>query len=189
MNQPLQRNLNLLLNQVTNELGLDPFEAKIFLQKYLIDMSLPSQSGFDETVKIVRDSKSDVVLATSLKIPNLRFKLGEVLLEIYRTGVLFFASKDNHHKQLLIGLDFLRKIRQLSTITISEQHANLLVMIFKLAQTETKVTVDAVQELLIDVQDGRIASGLSELEKLGCINVTMGEIKLNETIDVISQSK
>lgn len=188
MEQQLRRNLHLLVEQIALAQGLPSTEAANFINKYIAEIHLPIQGGSEEVVKIRRGSGGDITLATSLKIPNLRFQFGELLLEIYRTVVLTKASPEQPYRQILIGIDFLRRIRKLSGVDISTRQAKLLLAIYQLAQTEKRVTVGMVTELLkVDPDNGAVAADLSALERLGCIRLTMRQITLCETIEVVRQ--
>lgn len=138
-----------------------------------------------EAVRIQRDVQGNVVLATTRKLPNLRFRLGDLLLETVGTGMSVAGSLDQPLKLVLTGIGFLRSVRKMATLDIKKEDAEVLIALFRLTQEEAVVRVDDLLAVLSgDWDEGRVARSLEILEMLACINVEMSGITLNETIMV-----
>ena len=116
---------------------------------------------------------------------NLRFRLGDLLLEATGTGVAVAGSLDHPLRLLLTGLRFLRAVRQLAVIDIRKEDAEMLIAIYRLTQEEARVRVDHLPAMLSAAwNDSKIARSLERLETLACIELRMEGIILNETIIV-----
>lgn len=187
MSQPLQRNLNILIRQIVAEQGLSSTEADIFLDQY-IETTTVHGSGKDEAVRIKRGPDGDIILRTSLKLPNLRFRLKDLLFEAALAGSAIFTSQGWSFAQVMVALGFLREVRRLSKIEISHEQAVLLIAIFKLTKLRKQVTVDLLQAALesdgMSIDVGKV---LLQLETLKCIETDMDVIRLNETIYVTQE--
>jgi hypothetical protein len=138
-----------------------------------------------EEIRIQRDKAGNVVVATTLKLPNLRFRLGDLLLEATGSGMAIAGSVDQPLGLVLTGIRFLRAIRKLATLDVRKEDAEMLLAIFRLAQEEEVVRVDDLPALLTgDWDDASVAHSLERLEELACIEVGMDGIVLHETIIV-----
>jgi hypothetical protein len=138
-----------------------------------------------EIVRIQRDIHGNVIVATTQKVPNLRFRLGDLLLESLGTGMSVAGSLEQPLKLALTSIRFLRALRKMATIDIGRAEAEVLIAIYRLAQEEAIVRVD---DLLAAVpgnaDEGQLARTLENLELLACIQLGMDGITLNETIMV-----
>jgi hypothetical protein len=144
-----------------------------------------------EIVRIQRDRDGNIIVATTRKLPNLRFNLGDLLLEAAGGGLMAAGAMGHPFPLVVAGLRFLRAVRKLSTLDIRQQDAEMLIAIFRLTQeaafTNRRVRVDDLSSLLADKWDAAgIARSLERLELLACIEMGMEGIILNETI-VVSQ--
>ncbi len=138
-----------------------------------------------EVVHIQRDVQGNVVVATTHKLPNLRFRLGNLLLESVGTGMSVAGSLGQPLKLVLTGIRFLRSVRKMATLDIDKEDAETLITIYHLAQEEDVVRVDDLLTVLPeDWNEGRVARSLEKLELLACIELSMDGITLNETIIV-----
>ncbi len=153
---------------------IDPVSEAVVLQ----------DSGL-ETVTIQRDAAGSVVLATSVKLPNLRFRLGDLLLEAAGSGLSIAGALDQPLALVVTGLRFLRTVRGLAALAIREEDAQMLIAIYRLAQEERRVQAADLPALLPSGWDeARVARALERLELLACIELRMEGIVLNETIIV-----
>lgn len=138
-----------------------------------------------EVVRVQRDAQGNVVIATTRKLPNLRFRLGDLLLEAVGTGMSVAGALDQPLKLALTGIRFLRSVRQMATLDIGKAEAEALLAIYRLTQEETVVRVD---DLLLALPGGwderQVARSLEKLELLACIELGMDGITLHETIMV-----
>ena len=141
-----------------------------------------------EVVRIQRDLDGHVVLATTQKLPNLRFNLGELLLEAASGGVTAAGAWGQPARLAVAALRFLRAVRKLSTLDIRREDAETLITLYRLSQEKKLVRVD---DLLAAAPPGRdeawTARSLERLERLGCIELRMDGIVLHETIIVQRQ--
>lgn len=135
-----------------------------------------------EVVRIQRDANGNVVVATTHKLPNLRFRLGDLLLEAVSSGVTAAGSLSQPLRLIVAALRFLRTLHKLSAIEIEQTDAELLVAIFRLAQEREQVRVDDLAALLPGWEEAQIALSLERLDLLACIELRMDSIVLNETI-------
>ena len=134
-----------------------------------------------QQIDIVLSQTGDIVLATSKKIPNLKFRLGEFLPSILNLGV-GLLSNDDAIKLTKEALVVLLTILNLTIIEISLVDAELLLSIYSLSKDEKKVTTDNLIEYLGANNKIDLPSHLGTLERLGCISLFMNGIFINETI-------
>ena len=148
------------------------------------DGGIPIDSAL-ETVRIQRDRAGNVVLATTQKLANLRFNLGDLLLEAAAGGVTAAGGLGQPLRLVVAGLRFLRAARKLATLDISPEDAEMLIAIFRLTQEEGKARVDDLPQLLPAGWDAAdIAGSLERLELLASIELESDKIVLSETIFV-----
>ncbi|WP_420640471.1 hypothetical protein [Candidatus Leptofilum sp.] len=184
MTSELQENLLSVMQQAgqLNTVNL--------MQNYLVELPVVNETQDAETIqqiKIALDQEGDITVATSIKIPNLKFKLGEFLLEAVSSSVALASSTKSPIKLALVAIRFLQKILQLSSVDIDEFDAKVLVALYKLEKEDGILTVDQLVEVMErERPDARIAKSLENLERLSCITLTMGEIILNEVIVIRS---
>ncbi len=136
-----------------------------------------------EAVRVQRDMQGHVVVATTQKLPNLRFRLKDLLVEAASTGTGMAAALDKPVVLVLSGIRFLKTLRKLSTLDVHKEDAEMLIAIYRLEQEERRVRVDDLPALLPgEWNDRQVARSLERLELLACIEVGMDGITLNETI-------
>jgi len=140
-----------------------------------------------EVVRIQRDVNGNVVVATTHKLPNLRFRLGDLLLEAVSSGVTAAGALGQPLRLIVAALRFLRTLHKLSAIEIERTDAELLVAIFRLAQEQAQVRVDDLPAVLPGWEEAQIALSLERLDLLSCIELRMDSIVLNETILVLQK--
>jgi hypothetical protein len=179
MNDELHANLSEIIHHVSDSYTPD------VLQRHLIEFEEQEEAEATETVqqiKIVLNQEGDITAATTLKIPNLKFNLGSLILESV-TSVVTLTSAKEPIKIALIAIRFLQTILRLSTIRISEHDAEVLVALYILSKEEKVVSVDQLVEALkSEMVEAKISKSLENLEHLACISLVMDEIILNETI-------
>lgn len=186
MSEELSNNLQEIIQDVV---AIEP-EATQILYNNLALLKQKDEQEIKETIQqieIALNEEGDITVATTLKIPNLKFHLGEFLLESTSSAVAISGSLKDPIRLALVGIRFLQKTRKLATINIDATDAEILLAVYKLVKSNEMVNVDN----LIEVLDGKkseseIAKSLETLENLSCITLTMGEIILNEIIVIRS---
>lgn len=185
MTNELQENLLEIIQQAGEQ------EAVELLRSCLVELEDIDETQDAETVqqiKIALDQEGDITVATSIKIPNLKFKLGEFILESVSSGVALASSLNSPVKLALVGIRFLQKVLHLSSVEISPFDAEVLIALYKLEKTDSILSVDRLVDVIGKNQtESRIAKSLESLERLSCITLTMNEIILNETIVIRSE--
>ena len=186
MTNELQENLLEIIQQAGEQ------EAVELMQRYLVELEDIDETQDAETVqqiKIALDQEGDITVASSIKIPNLKFKLGELILESVSSSVALASSTSSPVKLALVGIRFLQKVLHLSSVDISPFDAEVLVALYKLEKEDGTLSVDQLVEVMKKNRtETQIARSLESLERLSCITLTMDEIILNETI-VIKKEK
>lgn len=144
-----------------------------------------SREDLIEHIDIVMSEQGDITVATTLKLPNLRFRLGDFLLEATSTAVSAASSPERPLVLALTAIKFIRTVRNLATIEIDREDAVVLLEIYKQVRDEGMVTVDVLGSTMDKhLASGDLARSLERLDRLGCIVLDDGEIQLNETIVV-----
>ena len=184
-----KNNLNLLLRELGASSSTEQEYAVALLQRHLLDIEdIASESASDTLREINIKTSGDVIVATSHKIQNLKFQLGELLQEVAGTAVAIPSSIEHPIRLVVIVLRFLYKVRKLSKVDITTSEAEVLLAIYKLVQQREILTVDRVSEFVRDKLTGeQLSKSLETLDKLACITLTMDGIKLNETIVISRQ--
>ena len=100
---------------------------------------LPSEgeltpAGTPFEVQVLLNSQGTIAVATTRKVPNLRFRLGEVLIEVVGYGIALPGKLQNPITTVLSTLSFLRSLNKLATITLDPGDAELLITIFRLTR-------------------------------------------------------
>lgn len=114
----------------------------------------------------------------STKAFNVRFSLKKVLVSILEYGASFEVP-DREVKTVLFVLLMLYKLVDIGTIKLSEAHAAALIKCAELHAFERPVR----EEELLQVSNVTNAV-LTELEKLGCIELVDGNVRLIESIHI-----
>jgi hypothetical protein len=138
-----------------------------------------------EQIKVILDPDGgDVVQTTSLKLPNLRFKLGQFLLEALGAGLSISGTLGEPLATALTAIRFLRNTQNLASVEIGRKDAELLLAVYRLTREEEVITVDDLIPVLVPghMAEDDLARALERLERLGCIGLGMGEVQLNESI-------
>ena len=189
MTNQLQNDLYQVLLESELPEPVDAQDATVFISNYIEEIEPMPVGKAAEQILIALDEEGAIAVTTSIKIPNLKFKLGALLLETVSSGVAFSGTAKDPIKLLLVGIRFLQKVRQLATIEIASREAELLLAIYRLIHDKQVPTVDRLIEVIGDrLSEAQIAKSLEGLEKLSCIQLTMDRIVLNETI-VIRREK
>lgn len=162
-------------------------EASAFLCGYLEELPTPQERYQPETheaVKVLLDSAGDVTVATSLKLPNIKLKLGDFLFACATAVTAASSAFDEPAKLVLVVLGFLRSVRKLSEVELRREDAEVLLSIYRLTCDERVATESMLLEMRNRVDDSK---SLAKLSQLACITRIGDEIKLNETIVVKRQ--
>ncbi|HEX8221172.1 MAG TPA: hypothetical protein VF914_18420 [Chloroflexia bacterium] len=186
MDEELEANLALLLSEP--EISSDDVQAGQLLKRHLIEIEAPptvleDQPGTVKQINILLSQEGDVTVATSRKIPNLKFHLGEFLLEAVGNVVSLPNLLDNPAKLALAAIKFLGKVYGLAKVDIEAADAKVLIAIYLLKQQHEVPTLDSLTESVVPgISEQQIARSLANLEQLACISLMMDEIILNEKI-------
>lgn len=178
-----EKNLQDLLQELGETEKINRQDIQQFMNQYLVTIPESPPPLGAETLYIIIDEQNAVEVATSVKIPNLKFKLGELLLEIANTWANGRDLLNKPFKLFVFGLRLLHRLKQLSTIEIHPKEAVLLVDIFKLTHEEKKLTIDNLKEYTkSELSASDFAKSLEKLEKLDCISLNDEQIRLNEIL-------
>ena len=167
--------------------GLSVAETSAFLCECLEELPTPRERNQPETqeaVKILLDSAGDITVATSLKLPNVKLRLGDFLFACASAVAGASSAFDDPVKLALVVLGFLRSVLKLSEVEIRREDAEVLLSIYRLTCDEGVATESMLLEVQNHVDDSK---SLARLSQLGCITQIGDEIKLNETIVVKRQ--
>lgn len=150
---------------------------------------LPSEGevtpeGTPFEVRVLLNSRGTIAVATTRKVPNLRFRLGEVLVEVVGYGIGLPGKLQNPIAAVLSTLSFLRNLNKHATITLDSGDAELLITIFRLTRDREVLDLDALHTATPEVPEARRAEALERLEGLACITLGEGMVQMNETIIV-----
>lgn len=114
----------------------------------------------------------------STKAFNVRFSLKKVLILILEYGGTF-AIPDGKVRTVLFALFILYKLFDMSTIELSEAHASALI---KCAEFHAFDRPIREEELLL--APNVTYTVISDLEQLGCVELTDGKVRLVESIHI-----
>lgn len=145
----------------------------------------PGGAPFDITVLL--DSRGTIAVATTRKLPNLRFRLGEVLLEAAEYVVGLPGAATSSLTMVLSTLSFLRSVRELATIDLDQGDAELLITLFRLTRDREVLRLDDLVTATPTLTEQQRVEALERLERLACIALGEGTVQLNETIVVQRQ--
>lgn len=186
MSEELSNNLQEIIQEVST---IESETTQILYSKLTL-LKQKDEQGIKGTVQqidIILNDEGDITVATTLKIPNLKFHLREFLLESTSSAIAASGSLNSPIQLTLVGIRFLQKIHKLATIDIDKDDAEILLAVHKLVKSNEIVSVDSLIEVLDDNKSKpKIAKSLEVLENLSCITLTMDEIILNETIIIRS---
>lgn len=187
----MNSNISVELDQVLTELelptGLDQAETATLLHRYLTDPAPPPPPGLGqaaEEIIIAQDEVGAFKVATTDKLSNLKFKLGGLLEEALELAIDVPGAVAFPPKLVKVGLDSYRRLRKLATLTISEEQARVLLVIYQLRQDKQTPTLDLIHDQT-KLEPVQVIDALDVLERLDCIvSQPDGTIELHETIIV-----
>ena len=185
MNPKSEINLQEVIQEIASSTDADAQVSRSLLQKHMVELADWDATTPIETIKqiqIALSEEGNVTIATSMKIPNIKFRLGEFLLEAISIAVTASSSSDTPVKLVLAGLKFLQKVRELATVMITPTDAEVLIAVQELTVKREIPTVDMILEYMGKEKEKQVAKALETLENLACITVSMNEILLNESI-------
>jgi hypothetical protein len=132
---------------------------------------------------IIKGGKNKVIIVTTTKLYNLRFRIKDLLLETLKVTVKLEASKNNILAFVLVVLEFLQKVSGLMEYTLSECEAKVLIEMCFISNERAKITIDKLFVALENsFNQAQILRSLEILEKLSCIRHGTDEISLVEEI-------
>jgi hypothetical protein len=135
-------------------------------------------------VQVLLNARGTIAVATTRKVPNLRFRLGEVLVEVVGYGIGLPGKLQNPIAAVLSTLSFLRSLNKLATISLDSGDAELLITIFRLTRDREVLSLDALSSATSELQEPQRIAALERLERLACITLGEGTVQMNETIIV-----
>lgn len=149
------------------------------MEKYIYEKE---DRGTEEDLIINLDGES-----ASVKPWNIRFKIGEFILETIETAQGVIGARENFLALSLIAIRYVQKIKGLSRIPISKREAAVLIELYRLFNENDPITIDGLFTLLGNVYSkDEILTALAVLRNLGCVNYGDDGIKLIEPISVIN---
>lgn len=164
----------MYLTDIGQESKLESSQVQQIIENYIDDMEAVNPVDSSERVKIKRTKQGEIIIATSLKIPNLRFRMGELLFRMVGKGISIAGAKGELWKTSFFIISFLRDVCELASRQLIAQDAQVLVAIYALTNTENhkQIRVDQVVEYLQkELTREQVSSSLAELEKIWCIEV------------------
>ena len=114
----------------------------------------------------------------STKAFNVRFSLKKVLVSVLEYGGTF-EIPDSEVKTIFVALMILYKLVDIGTIELNEAHAAAVIKCHKLHAMKRPI----IEEELLQVPNVTHAI-ITELDRLGCIELREGYVRLNEEIYV-----
>lgn len=115
----------------------------------------------------------------SSKLFNVQFSLKKVLVSVLEFGGTL-EIPDASLKTIFTALLILYRIADISTVNLSETHAAVLIRCYELHANTQPIS----EEILLQVP-GSSSVVITELSKLGCIDIVEGMVKLKEKILVM----
>lgn len=182
MSQEYNDQLMEFLTQICESEQINPQYIQLFLDGGYIEEIPPKFSPEGaETAFIQLDEEGNISKASSIKLSNLKFNLGKLLLEITLTGLS--VNIEDPKKLLVIGFRFLERVKRLASNDLKSKDASLLLNVQKLGYEEKIVTVDNLTEFVkANPTDGKLGQALERLARLDCIKLTDDAIVINEII-------
>ena len=151
--------------------------ASAFLDDYII---MPQAT---EQIYVKLNEDGTVAEAQTVKPSNLKFNQGELLRELLQKGAMLLEGVESPLTMLVLGLDFLKNMKQLATIEIGAQEANLLLVIYRFTIERDALTIDSLKATVgNDLSEAQLIDSLEKLEQLSCLRRTMDGIILQEMI-------
>jgi hypothetical protein len=140
-----------------------------------------------EQIQIELGPEGDISLATTKKLPNLRFRIKDLLLEgMPQTVVAGSGMLEALDKPVLLpflALNFLRFVQDLSTLELNPLDAKVLLELYRFRYKERTIDRDVLNSYMEDkIDPSALAASLEHLDELGCISLLDGEIVVNEVI-------
>lgn len=184
-----KRNLNHLIEIIAGEQLISFEYADALLSESLFVTEIDRSEQLEEVVRMVINERADVIVATTMKIPNLRFRPGKLLFEAAKSAKDFYDSRDRPPLQAFVIIRFMMKVRGLSRIEIPPDQARVLMALYVLSREEPRVTKDMLfQNLVLSIREEELPHLLEALEKLACIRFKDNLVLLNEEIDVVRRT-
>lgn len=184
MNVPDTSELTPLLRLSGQEGSAEGRQAIEMVLEVLPFEGAPKPDGTSFDINILLDHQGSVVLATSRKVPNLRFRLGEFLLLLTEQVVKLPTTISNPITAALSAISFLRSITGMATIPIEQTDAELLITIFRLTRDHEVISVDELIPSIKGLVEQTLIESLERLSHLGCIDLNAGQLRMNEFIVV-----
>lgn len=191
MDRKKYSSFNMYLAGIGRENKLADEKVNQIIETYFDDMTGYNLIDSAERVTIKRTQAGDVIAATSLKIPNVRFRMGELLYRSVGKGfsIAGAQAQDDLFKTLYFIFGFLRDVFELSKLALIEQDARVLIGIYSLANADnlTLIKQDQLVEFFQNQLTGeQIAASLAELARIWCIELTDHGIRLVESLVIQS---
>ena len=187
----LQKNRSFViyLAEIAKQSNLETAKVDKIVQNYIDEIEHFNYSDNAESVKITRTKEGEIIVATSLKIPNLHFRVGELIYSLVDKGIKIVSANGEPFRISFFVIGFLRDVFELSNHPLTTQDAKVLVGIYILVKTYSKkiITVDQVVEFFQqELTDSQISKSLAELERIACVALSTNGIQIIETIVIQS---
>lgn len=186
MEQQIPEELIVELQQIVLPEEVNITEAiPIIVRSIDIQDAGQHQAAEDLVIDLTPEGKS-----TSVKFSNIKFRLFDFLLEITGLGVQASIPNPNPVGLVLSAIRFIRKMKELTTISLSHQEAEILLALFQLQVDKQDTTIDLLfEDLKSHLSEDQIRDSLDKLEKLSCIEYSLNRIKLTEEVVLARQAE
>jgi len=182
------KHVRRLLAAVELPEGVEVEQMVTFLERHCEGSGDAYASKAAEALLITLDEDGKPTTTTTTKVANLRFNLGEALLEVAEMAMSAEIPPQHPLKLLVATIRFLRKMRELATIDVGTSEAEILLSISKLLYEKEAVTLDKLGECMTRAAtEEQVARSLSFLERLGCVRLAENGIELVEQVTVKQQ--
>lgn len=191
MNIRKHRSFHVYLTQIGKQAQLASSRVDTIIENYFDEIQADNYIDSAERVKVTRNNEGDVIVATSLKIPNLRFNLWKLLYSVTEKGIAIIDAKGEPFRTAFFIIAFLKDVFELSSTPITNQDATILVGIHVLNKTNSRrpVTVDQVNNYFFGkFTENQILDSLENLKTIACIFISDdGIIEITESLIIVSE--
>lgn len=177
MSHQLQSDLHQIIENMELPEQVTLEAASAFLGDYIIT---PQAT---EHIYVTLNEDGTPAEGKTVKPSNLKFNQGKLLWELGEKGTTLLEGIESPLTMLLLGLDFLRNMKEFATLEIGAQEANLLLMIYRFTVERDMITIDHLKAAVgSDLSDVQFIESLEKLEQLSCLTLNKNRFVLQETI-------
>lgn len=151
----------------------------------ILSAYIATEESVFEAIAIEMDDDGKIVGGETEKWENLKFRFGELVVEMIKSGGALYGVKTTPLLWIPIIVDFTKKAKELSTLEFGSKEAQILLALYQLDLEDDPLSIDT----LYDLTDGKLTDqelqqSLLELQRLGCLTLEIDRIVLNETLDL-----